>query len=694
MSLNLLGLDIQKPWLNARVQDLTVDGNFIGNVAINNLESTGNNGFIYDDSVNVIRKDIELPDLQQIGIGAPNNTFLRHDAGTVSFVPIPSDVSIYTADGVLTGNRVVDGGNNQLTIDQVSDFSVNVVNEVGITVGGDINFESSTIVTIDGPQVIFQSSDISVNGSLPVGVNTNELLTLDPSGRFETLPVSSLPATPTIYTADGTLTGDRALNGGGYDLNFNNLGDFNISSTDDIQINASDNLQIVASEITITGNSTDNFTLSGFNDTTITTPTLNIDTADIEFLQTLPVGDTSNLLLTQDSSTAKIETLAISDLPSQQFTENLVTTKNDGYFVSVAKRCRASGPADLGTAFTDITSDLNADDGVVVSPYGGLTPNWCFLIGSTVAPFDAINIQLTQSINLGPTGAILLEYYSASTSQFEPFRLFSAESEPPYGGKADNLFQIGTFNYRTNIDKSDMGLVAIGITPVTAYYWRFRITSAISGVPVADFVKMYPDTMAIKFNDDGFVEYFYADRKFNTTLPTTLLQSGTARVSQDIFLSTDFEINGVQNRFDNSINRSGVIPVTLPANCDTSKPFKIVVKFVTETSFTGNPVFEYQAAYVQKNSKVYLTSGAAPATPDKELTIISSNTDSIGLNDEENVKVSSCLIDVSPCRARRITSGIQAADLMYVRITRLGNTDGFPGDLTVLDISAEYIGWY
>ena len=102
MSLNQLILDEFKPWLDARVCNLTVDcdatiqGTFTANGAVNlppqsinvnDLETSGSIGFIHDNGATVAVKDIEIMDLQQIGSGAPDGTVLTHNAGVITFEP-------------------------------------------------------------------------------------------------------------------------------------------------------------------------------------------------------------------------------------------------------------------------------------------------------------------------------------------------------------------------------------------------------------------------------------------------------------------------------------------------------------------------------------------------------------------------------------------------------------------------------
>lgn len=140
--------NVRKPWLNVRVEDCCVDGtlkfsgldgDIDGSLIINDtvsfekLQSTGSAGFFHDTGADVLVKNIGITDLQDIGVGAPDGTVLTHNAGTVSFVAPGADESIYSTDGVLTGDRTVDCDNNSLTIDNFSNVDIGDVS--GSTLG-------------------------------------------------------------------------------------------------------------------------------------------------------------------------------------------------------------------------------------------------------------------------------------------------------------------------------------------------------------------------------------------------------------------------------------------------------------------------------------------------------------------------------------------------------------------------------
>ena len=96
MSLNKLILNKKKPWLDARVNDLTVDGDFNitdNSIDISSLNTNGltNSRYVYTNSSGgITTKAIQLPDLQDIASGAPpGTTYLQHDGlGNVSFEPV------------------------------------------------------------------------------------------------------------------------------------------------------------------------------------------------------------------------------------------------------------------------------------------------------------------------------------------------------------------------------------------------------------------------------------------------------------------------------------------------------------------------------------------------------------------------------------------------------------------------------
>lgn len=103
MSTNaMFNIDTKKKWVNVRVNDLYVDGDIIGDVfpipsddtiPLSALKSEGAPGlFLHDNGVEISKKEIQVSDIQSLGVNAPNNSFLRHDNGNVTFetIDLPS----------------------------------------------------------------------------------------------------------------------------------------------------------------------------------------------------------------------------------------------------------------------------------------------------------------------------------------------------------------------------------------------------------------------------------------------------------------------------------------------------------------------------------------------------------------------------------------------------------------------------
>lgn len=91
MSLNQLTADHKKPWLNARVNDLCVDGTLKANISPASIQSSGLPAeYLYDNGAEVIKKAIQRPDLSAIGTGSPFNTYLHHSASGIVFSKIDS----------------------------------------------------------------------------------------------------------------------------------------------------------------------------------------------------------------------------------------------------------------------------------------------------------------------------------------------------------------------------------------------------------------------------------------------------------------------------------------------------------------------------------------------------------------------------------------------------------------------------
>lgn len=276
MSLNLLSLDKFKPWLDARVCNLTVDCDVNlpdGSINVDSLESTGNVGFLHDDGSSISVKDIEIGDIQEIGVGANDGDVLTYSGGVVSFEVGSGGVNIYNSDGVLTSDRTVTFNSNDLILDNrgniiIDDPLIQNNSEDHLLVRNNV---SGVVEYRDSNSIIIPASNLSSTGvtgvlfdnganivqtnhpilgnltansftfdSMPNIDNTETSLLVhdNVTGEIEIRQVSSLPFTSdtSIYNTNASLTGDRIVNCNSNDITFSNndnftVGEFAASST-------------------------------------------------------------------------------------------------------------------------------------------------------------------------------------------------------------------------------------------------------------------------------------------------------------------------------------------------------------------------------------------------------------------------------------------------------------------------------
>jgi hypothetical protein len=166
-------------------------------------------------------------------------------------IPGSSGANIYNSDGTLAGNRTMTGGGFSFTGTGFSDFNISSNNSAVLT-GTDAILEGSVSVRLRTPSIISATATVgqvftltSINGtgewtSLPTTFaplldvkDEGVSLTTTPtefnfvgSGVTATQVANAVTITipggvsTNIYNADGTLTGNRVVTGGGFDLQF------------------------------------------------------------------------------------------------------------------------------------------------------------------------------------------------------------------------------------------------------------------------------------------------------------------------------------------------------------------------------------------------------------------------------------------------------------------------------------------
>lgn len=184
MSLSKLIEDKYKRYLNARVNNLTIDGNLNlspQSLPISSLQSTAQVGFLHDNSTEINRKNIEISDLQNIGNTALNNTFLRHNAGNISFETLPNNslnaFADYEIDQTFMPYNMPNIGVNNLSVlrstisnnfSLISNSSIRPnlpgIYKLNVFISGDLSMATSFRFTMKNSSLTFAQSLIS-NGT-------------------------------------------------------------------------------------------------------------------------------------------------------------------------------------------------------------------------------------------------------------------------------------------------------------------------------------------------------------------------------------------------------------------------------------------------------------------------------------------------------------------------------------------------
>jgi hypothetical protein len=178
------------------------------------------------------------------------------NATSASYAP-----NLYNSNGTLTGNRTLDFGGNSLTLDALNGESFNIAAENGATVGialDNSTFQVSGLSTSDQPQVLgvtalgvitaMNTSSIAGSGGTPTDITDLNNFTGSAQISLDALnAATSSYVTSNLYTADGTLSGERTVTQDGNGLTFNGQGAFNtfdVSSGGRFLVSGSTNVKI------------------------------------------------------------------------------------------------------------------------------------------------------------------------------------------------------------------------------------------------------------------------------------------------------------------------------------------------------------------------------------------------------------------------------------------------------------------
>lgn len=212
--------------VNVDDKSLSFDGIGGSSVSINTETSfiTSVTHNIQSSITNIASSDFSLTD--SVFIGGGTKGLGVNNVGKVIPLPLVTDTNIYNTDGTLTGHRIVNILNNTLEFNGTAGSNL-VIDTQGLIITSD-----ATSIFSDTTNIA--SADINLTDSVFVG-GGNQQIGVDNTGKI--IPIVD-SADINIYNTDGTLTSNRVLSLGGFDLNLGNI------STSLIKITTAGNVEI------------------------------------------------------------------------------------------------------------------------------------------------------------------------------------------------------------------------------------------------------------------------------------------------------------------------------------------------------------------------------------------------------------------------------------------------------------------
>ena len=192
---------------------------------------TDTNAAVFTSTV-VVPKTFECVDLSgcsvnnlgDVNITAANqNDFLQFSGGNWINVPNPADLTLYTTDGILTGNRTVNGSGLNLTFSNISQTQFQSVGGAFFTINSNVTLDGGAI-TLTSPGGNYVIGDGTAATNPPDATGEFELLgrtTPDgivqvvPSGAIGTTLIMGPSGVPSWQTSSATVSTSGCVTGDG-----------------------------------------------------------------------------------------------------------------------------------------------------------------------------------------------------------------------------------------------------------------------------------------------------------------------------------------------------------------------------------------------------------------------------------------------------------------------------------------------
>ena len=350
--------------------------------------------------------------------------------------------------------------------------------------------------------------------------------------------------------------------------------------------------------------------------------------------------------------------------------------------------------ATSGGVFTDVTSIAASPTGSTFTFFPTTDVNSATYIGGTVSQFPGIMVDIATASDFG-TGTFVQEYWNGAS--WVEYKRLQTLRNAPYTPTI-----IGTNNTAYHIRFGPTpGWSQVAVNGQTAFWIRFRITSAITTSGTGQQIKLH--TNHLEINNDGFLEYFGRSRPL-VLLPEccgNLNPVGTSAGNQDLYVSDTLFAGFIENAFSGGADESAGWLYYLPPETDTSFPLKLRWRWRADAS-GGQSVWQIDYGFVRTFdvdsgdvSNLYDNTSGPSTGPNQQTvtTTVPTSPTAIVANRIYSCEVE-CDISTMIC-ARDSSTDFGQGDVFWFRITRLGTNgdDTNTGDADVFTIKGLISTW-
>lgn len=328
--------------------------------------------------------------------------------------------------------------------------------------------------------------------------------------------------------------------------------------------------------------------------------------------------------------------------------------------------------------YTDITSDLLLPGVGSASLLAATGVGNTLYIGGPVKFPNMVTDTVTAMV-LGGGGAVVWEFWNGAT--WQTFYTMSALSSRPYTAYGDTVFgRAGREQVRTNYREIEPLWATTTIDGSDYYWFRMRVTSAISTVPVGQQVKLGPNRTEI--NADGFVESMGFAEPLELLLWHRRLEddlAGSSPGNATLDLASGISITPVDNSFSGgSLDGTGGI-IEIADGVDTSASLQYVVTFTPTDNGSGNVELELRYALIRSGDTL---DGTIPSTLVTQVIPIPANSDNVVF--EANLEM----------RIPQAVPGDRIA-IAFFRDGTAGNPDDtYSASISIVDVQLKARRWH